>query len=526
MTFFHYFCSPTTMGDDDHSIRPETTPPSHDFLWWTIGVAALLGYLLPQLIARFSNKKNDPKNKKGRPEESISRQSRLLQHKFGSLMEENGQHDLQLSAEDETTHRSSSTMGAAAAVVVVPVVMLSEDVVSSSSVSSSGDGAEEESPPAPAPAGNHMDEQRPVIATSAVKASKKSQVSAAARRRVERPSPPPFQNTSDRHPGLTAFHYWWDVQTSLYRIYTLTRADPMGPPSDPPPYNPSSRRGKTSVDLRVTNDTDTTIINVYWINYTGGHELKGSIAPGGDIWTQSTWIDHPWVFCDASSSQKPEPVIAHYIPYKIIPNVVPEAPTIDLTETTNVAAAANDDDAPTGKKRLIGIHRFAIVKLSEESSDNYKDDDRRRDYTHWIRDDILPLSPDIGTEQQALELCLLHCVRTGYYHWKTLLLYYTKIQQHPENATYRHIRIANRTFADTVWNTAARGVFLASGWVEHGAYLEWGVADRPFPRLDDVHRIIQTIERWWQRAENDGSDDSAEQQQPEGADGYGRAGFQ
>jgi VHL beta domain len=275
----------------------------------------------------------------------------------------------------------------------------------------------------------------------------------------------------------------------------------------------------------LPNDTDTTTINVYWINYTGGHELKGSIAPGGGYWTQSTWIDHPWVFCDASSSQKPEPVIAHYVPYKIIPNVVPEAPTIDLTETTNAAAAANDDDAPTPKKRLIGIHRFAIVKLPKESSDDncQEEDDRRRDYTHWIRDDILPLSPDIGTEQQALELCLLHCVRTGYYHWKTLQLYYTKIQQQPDNATYRHIRIANRTFADAVWNTAARGVFLASGWVEHGAYLEWGVADRPFPRLENVHRIIQTIERWWQRAEN--GSDSAEQQ-PEGADGYGRAGFQ
>jgi hypothetical protein len=302
-----------------------------------------------------------------------------------------------------------------------------------------------------------------------------------------------------------------------------------------PPYNPSSRRGHTSVDLRVTNDTEDETIDVYWINYSGGYEHKGTITPNGGVWTQSTWIDHPWVFCTSSSSSasdgvnEKEKVVAHYIPYKIIPNVVPEAPTVDLNDIKTTGGDDDDekDVKGKGKKRLIGIHRFVIVKLSQQrdganhNDGNDKEDDPRKRYTHWIRDDILPLSLDIATEQQALELCLLHCVRTGYYHWKTLLLYFTKVQAQPDVAVYRHVRIANPTFADAVWQTAARGVFLATGWVEHGAYLEWGVGDRPFPRPDDVTRIVKTIERWWRRAE----DAAFGADQPEGADGYGRAGF-
>lgn len=410
----------------------------------TFGVAALIAYLLPKLLVHCRNEASseDPNGHEGG-----SRKSRLLQKRFGNLLVD-GTHDLYLEAVDEgfTKHTIEN------------------------------EGKEE--------SGNSKASslQRPKTRDKPKSIpNKKTKTTLPSNSSVTTSRRPPFQNTSDRHPGLDAFRYWWGVQTSLYRIYTITRAD--GTTLDPPPYNPSSRRGQTSVDLRVTNETKDTI-NVFWINYKGGHESKGSIPPQ-HTWTQSTWIDHPWVFAKDDN----ESPIAHYIPYKIIPSVTPEAPTVE----------------PTTQSNLIGIHRFSILEVAGN------------EYKHWIRDEILPLGNDIQSEQQALDITLLHCVRTGYYHWNTLLRYFRYIQEDPDDPKFRQIRIANRTFSEHVWNTAARGVFYCTGWVEQGAYVELGT-NRSYGRSLDS--IIKMIEHSQRRA-----DQGTSSVQPEGADGFGRAGY-
>jgi hypothetical protein len=100
-------------------------------------------------------------------------------------------------------------------------------------------------------------------------------------------SPPRILAKSSRHPGMSGFAHWYEAETSLYRIYTLTRKDGQ---LVVPPYNPHSNRGNLKLFLHVTNSTRH-LINVYWVDYKGAHILKGIIKPDC-VWTQSTWIDH------------------------------------------------------------------------------------------------------------------------------------------------------------------------------------------------------------------------------------------
>jgi hypothetical protein len=103
----------------------------------------------------------------------------------------------------------------------------------------------------------------------------------------EQQSRPKIVATSNRHPGMGDFAYWYDVETSLYRIYTLTRKDGV---QVIPPYIPSSSRGNVNIFLHVTNNTNHTI-NVFWVDYKGNHVPKGKISPN-HVWTQTTYIDH------------------------------------------------------------------------------------------------------------------------------------------------------------------------------------------------------------------------------------------
>lgn len=400
----------------------------------TVGGTALIAYLLPKLLARI-------KESSSNNEDKGTRQSRLLQQRFGSVLADDGTHDLQLESTTSDVQGKDVDNEAAG--------RMRADLIIQGNAKKANISQQEP---------NKKKAENPTIAAT-------------------KPTRPPFRNTSDLHPGLDAFRYWWDVQTSLYRIYTVSRNGGI----DPPPYNPSSRRGQISVDLRVTNETQHDL-QVHWINYQGGYELKGSIAPS-HTWTQSTWIDHPWVF---SLTDVTVP-IAHYIPYKIIPNVEPEASTVE---------ASND-------QRPIGIHRFSIVQSAPDQ--------------FCILDEILPLGLDIRSEQEALDLTLLHCVRTRYHHWPTLLQYLRKVQQCPDDPKYRQIRIANQTFSDNIWNTPARGVFFASGWVEHEGYVELGTSSSYGRSMGEV---IATVEQWQKRAEHGLAD-----VQPEGADGFGRAGY-
>ena len=96
-----------------------------------------------------------------------------------------------------------------------------------------------------------------------------------------------IKSNANNHPGLNGFSHWYEVETSLYRIYTLTRNDGI---DVVPPYVPHSYRGNVSIFLHITNETNHTI-NVYWVDYKGKHIQKGQIL-SNQIWTQTTWIDH------------------------------------------------------------------------------------------------------------------------------------------------------------------------------------------------------------------------------------------
>ena len=89
--------------------------------------------------------------------------------------------------------------------------------------------------------------------------------------------------------GLAGFHHWYEVETSLYRIYTLAHKDASV--QTIPPYVPNSQRGRVSIEIRVINRTGKDI-NVYWVDYKGNHVPKGMIRKASGVWTQTTWIDH------------------------------------------------------------------------------------------------------------------------------------------------------------------------------------------------------------------------------------------
>jgi hypothetical protein len=130
------------------------------------------------------------------------------------------------------------------------------------------------------------------------KENTKSDKSSSNEKKTKRPTPhtpqqqskpprPRMKATNNAHPGMDEFAYWYDVETSLFRIYTQTRKDGV---DVVPPYVPHSHRGNVSIYLDVTNMTNHTI-NVFWVDYKGKQVLKGTMKPN-HTWTQTTFIDH------------------------------------------------------------------------------------------------------------------------------------------------------------------------------------------------------------------------------------------
>ena len=75
-----------------------------------------------------------------------------------------------------------------------------------------------------------------------------------------------------------------------------------------------------------------------------------------------------------------------------------------------------------------------------------------------------------------------------------------------------------------------RGLLLAIGFVDVGMYAELGCASKPLSpeRIQDVALLTYQIQEWYAKELSLGAADSVGaggQQQPEGADGFGRAGF-
>lgn len=297
------------------------------------------------------------------------------------------------------------------------------------------------------------------------------------------PSPPPLKATDGTHPGLDGFRRWYDVEASLYRIYTIGRTDGI---EVHPPFIPKSERGHVSLKLKVANNYRETIA-VYWIDYKGKEIHKGNIQHGS-VFHQTTWIGHPWIFREKESGA----LLCHYIPYKVIPTTH-QVPTVDKDEPE------------------IGVHQFAILSLGQRKLTD-------EGVICSIADPAFPTHME--TPQDAIAWTFQEMSRCEYPYIDTVAKYLTNIVLHPSESKYRQIRIAHRRFAQQVWNTSARGLFLAAGFVEEGAYAELGSNDGlPRGRVQDLSTLLFYLEKW-KRIQ-----DMPIGQQPEGADGSGRANY-
>jgi hypothetical protein len=313
--------------------------------------------------------------------------------------------------------------------------------------------------------------------------------------------PPKIKAINNLHPGMGAFSYWYEVETSLFRIYTLGRKDDV---QVVPPYIPHSYRGNVGVFLHVTNHTNIPI-KVFWVDYLGKHVFKGDLKPE-HVWTQTTYIDHPWVFEDAET-QTP---LLYYIPYRVIPTL-PDVPTV------------SDEDGTTGR------HQFALVPPAPMSP-------------HWvgIDDHVMPfpattyfLNPLRGITWTLQQLSRMNTLDNNGSSMELdkLYKYLTNIVKSPEQVKFRQIRIRGPNFAP-IWQSPMRGLLLAVGFVEEHAYAELGCHDLPLSRerIQDLALLTYLLTEWKLKQDYNSdsthiANSSSEVEQPQGADGWGRAGF-
>jgi len=297
------------------------------------------------------------------------------------------------------------------------------------------------------------------------------------------PERPPLKSSAD-HPGLSEFHAYYGAISDLYRQYIVGTKDGD---VEPAPIIPRSERGNVRLQLEVLNST-TLPVDVFWVDYMGREEWKGSAAPGS-YWTQTTWVGHPWTF-RAQGGQ----VLLHYVPYRIIPTT---------------------DKAVTVTRNGDAIHRFTILSPSYSST--------RQELACDVMDPIFPFpATKHKSVDRSLEWCYRQMERDGT-NPRTVLKYLCNIARHPSEAKYRQIRTANRKFWNDVWCNAGRGVLHALGFQEINGRIEMGPAAGSLSadRVKQVVGAIRDLERLLEQME--GSETPHEQ--PEGADGYGRAGF-
>jgi hypothetical protein len=105
---------------------------------------------------------------------------------------------------------------------------------------------------------------------------------------------------------------------------------------------------------------------------------------------------------------------------------------------------------------------------------------------------------------------------------ETLEKYIRNIVDHPEQIKFRQLRVAQQKFEQLIWNTPARGIVLACGFVEHGAYVELGcTSPLSANRLQELRMLLAFLTTWSQQLQQQ----EPLGEQPAGADGHGRAGF-
>jgi hypothetical protein len=254
--------------------------------------------------------------------------------------------------------------------------------------------------------------------------------------------------------------------------------------------------------LRVTNSTDNNqTLQAFWIDYQGKFIDKGSFGPN-ETWTQLTFGEHPWVFCDAETNA----ILVYYVPYRVIPATRQELST---TTTTFV-----DASSVTNSNQHPGVHQFSIHSPRTTPSNSVFA------FACHIQDPVLPYpaSETLVTMEHALDQTLLHCHRLSYKGWSTLIQYLTNIVQHPKETKFRRLRMANPIFSNGVWMTPAKGLLLALGFVEHGAFVELGTSNElSRERVQDVARLLYHLGQWKEYSE---SSSQVLEYQPLGMAGY------
>jgi len=338
------------------------------------------------------------------------------------------------------------------------------------------------------------------------------------------------------HPGLSAYYNWHSTITSLYRIYAIPSTDIVTTNNTLQqhpavlPMHPSSERGNIGINITVVNQTRYELIEVYWIDYKGNEVYKGNVPRGGR-WVQSTYIGHPWTFRIGGGSESnggEEDVLLKYVPFRITPTVLG-------------ADTTGREGATTTNYPRVGTQMFTLRDVPEgyvTRNEGYKP-------ACWVDDMILPEPPLIDTYnnngernlslftthemQMAIQWSCFQLQRedasspgTGVTAAKRLLKYLQNICMHPENAKYRKLRVGNRIFFDSVYNTGARGVLLALGFEELMGFLECGPSEGAlnYERLRQISDAMMVVNKTLKlMVEGEGVE------QPEGSDGYGRAGF-
>lgn len=342
------------------------------------------------------------------------------------------------------------------------------------------------------------------------------------------PPPPPMELKSQaKHPGLQGYYNWHSTITSLYRIYAIPHQQVELSSGGAHtkfhqavlPMHPSSERGQVSIYIEVVNRTSHKI-DVYWIDYKGNEVHKGSIPTRGGVWSQTTYIGHPWTF---RIGEGEENVLLKYAPFRIIPSVAG-------VETSRLDYSGNVE----------GIQKFVIKDVREGHVSRVGG----LVPVCWVEDTALPEPPLMDTlnpwtantstsveMQNAIKWSCQQMQRedaiyqgNGIASAKRLLQYLKNICLHPDDPKYRRLRLGNRIFQETIYNTGARGVLLALGFEELYGYLECGpgggkmLSHERIQQVSDAMMVVnQTL-----KVMTEGSDGLA---QAEGSDGFGRAGF-
>mmetsp|Transcript_37736 Transcript_37736/g.90955 ORF Transcript_37736/g.90955 Transcript_37736/m.90955 type:complete len:554 (+) Transcript_37736:302-1963(+) len=341
----------------------------------------------------------------------------------------------------------------------------------------------------------------------------------------EQPAPlPPIELKSQaNHPGLQGYWNWHATITSLYRIYTIPSRDRENNYHQAVlPMHPSSERGQVPVYIEVTNRTSHKI-DVYWIDYKGNEVRKGSIPNRGGVWTQTTYIGHPWTFRIGPGEEN---VLLKYAPFRVIASIAG-------AESSRVEQDGNVEGMQ--KFVLRDVHEGHVTRVGGLVP------------SCLIEDEILPEPPltdsfdvsystssafslkemDVAIrwscQQMQREDVIYH--GNGIASAKRLLQYLKNICLHPDDPKYRRLRLGNRIFQQIVYNTGARGVLLALGFEEIYGYMECGPGGGkmlPHERIQQISDAMMIVNQTLKIMEGN---DSEAQAQPEGGDGFGRAGF-